>query len=118
MTILTAQCVYLALAIGYNAISLVLKRHDGRALAPTDIRAASIMFGLYAAVLLAGALGWELFYRAAIAVFAAFLGFTGVVVHVRRGPTNQYRSPGTWLSAILINAFGAVANIAGVAFGP
>ena len=118
MTVLVLQFGYLVLAVGYNLVSLSLKRRGGRPLAPTDIRAALIVFGVYALMLAAGFLGHDLLYRVVAAAFAVFLGLTGVVPHVVRGPGEQYRSRAAWLTAILVNIVGVGVTLAGVVFGP
>lgn len=118
MTVLALQFLYLFLAISYNVVSLALKRRDGRPLAPTNIRVALIVFGFYALTLSLGYLDHAILYRGIMAVFAVFIGLTGVLPHLKRGPAVHYRSRAAWITAILINIFGVGVNLAGVVFGP
>jgi hypothetical protein len=90
-SLLPAQAGYTAAGLAYNAISLFEARHGRPPLTrgPAAINAG--IFVLYATALVLGAFGFTTGYRIAIAVFVVLLGYGGVVVHLRRGPTDFYR---------------------------
>lgn len=117
MSLIGLQCVYLLAAVGYNLVSLGLKKRDGRPLAPTNARAALIVFAVYAGLLTAGVGGLEIPYRIGMGLFAVLLTLTGIAPHLQRGPSRRYRSTAAWAGAILINLTGVAATVAGAVFG-
>jgi hypothetical protein len=116
--LLPAQAGYTAAGLAYNAISLFEARHGRPPLTrgPAAINAG--IFVLYAAALVLGAFGFTTGYRVAIAVFVVLLGYGGVVVHLRRGPTDFYRGKTAWVCAIAINGIGFALNLTGLVTGP
>ena len=75
------------------------------------------MFALYALSLWSGHAVFDTAYRAAMLCFVLVLGTGGVLAHLRRGPTQAYRSAFAWGAAILINGMGVVLNMAGALLG-
>lgn len=118
MTWITLQSAYLVLAVGYNLVSLGRSKWGDGPLAPTNARAALVVFLVYGAVIISGVMGWNAVYRTGMGLFAVLLVVTGVIPHLRRGPNDSYSSTTAWISAILINIGGVLVTLAGAVFGP
>ena len=116
MSLIGLQCAYLLGAVGYNLVSLGLEKRDGRPLAPTNTRAALIVFAVYAGLLAAGVGGLVIPYRIGMGLFAVLLTLTGIAPHLQRGPSRRYRST-AWVGAVLINLGGVAATVAGAISG-
>ena len=117
MRIVLLQIAYLCIALGFNALSAGLALAGSKPLAPTNLAAATGVFALYALTLWSGHAGFDTAYRAAMLCFVLVLGAGGVLAHLRRGPTQAYRSAVAWVAAILINGMGVVLNMAGALLG-
>ncbi|CAJ0819257.1 hypothetical protein [Ralstonia flaminis] len=117
MQIVLLQIAYLCIALAFNALSASLALAGRKPLAPTNLVAATGVFALYALALWSGHAGFDTAYRAAMLCFVLVLGAGGVLAHLRRGPTQAYRSVVAWMAAILTNGMGVVLNVAGALLG-
>lgn len=113
--LLKLQVLYLALGLGYNLISLIFYYSVGKALSDTSPLLGAVSLLIYGLFLLVGFLGKQQAYRLLMLVALMVLGYGGVVSHILNYSNLElYYSAAAWLSAILINLYGAVLNLLAV----
>lgn len=110
--LLRYQIVYMLLGLGYNVISITMKRYGGGPLSytnPVTGIAVMLLFGLF---LIPGFLKNYLAYRILMGISVIALGYFGVIVHLLNyGKPHLYYSTTAWVLAILINLVGVVLNL-------
>lgn len=101
-----AMGVYIALAIGYNLLSLVWKELSGKAFAPTDpVSGITIVAAVYCCYLLLDTM--PLVTAAVLLItFIVLIGRFGIWQHATHFDSTTYLSRGTWGLAMAINVFG------------
>lgn len=98
--------LYIALAIGYNLMSIVWKDVTGKAFAPTDpITGITIMAGLYACYLLLDQIPNATAFVILLA-FIVLIARYGIWQHATNFDSKTYLSRATWLLAMTVNVFG------------
>lgn len=110
--LLRYQIVYALLGVGYNVMSIMMKRYGSGPLSytnPVTGILAMLLFGLF---LIPGLLHHGLLYRILMGVAVIVLGYSGVIVHLLNYQNlHLYYSTAAWILAILINLFGVVLNL-------
>ncbi len=110
--LLRYQIVYLLLGLGYNVMSLMMKRRSGRPLSFTNPVTGILVMLLFGLFLIPGFLSSYQAYRILMGISAIALGYSGVIVHLRNyRKLNLYDSTTAWILAVLINLFGVVLNL-------
>lgn len=110
--LLRYQVLYMLLGIGYNLVSIMMKRSGGRPLAQTNPVAGIAVMLLFGLFLIPGFLNSALTYRILMGVAVIALGYFGVITHLLNyGNLQLYYSPAVWILAIAINLFGLVLNL-------
>ncbi len=109
---------YIALAIGYNLVSMLLEQITGRRAANTDPMTGLLFVTvLYLTVAVGPALSKGL-YLFTLSVFTVLVLLVGVIKHLLNYSESAYYSRFTWAAAILINVFGCVALVIVITSGP
>lgn len=114
--LLKLQFFYFVLGFGYNVVSYIKAAGGGKALAPTNPVTGGIFMALYGICLLSGYRGLLKLYRVLMAFFILITGYGGIIKHflVYSQQPGAYSSQLAWVSAIGINAFGTLLNLAAV----
>lgn len=101
-----AMGLYIALAIGYNVLSLAWKELSGKAFAPTDpVSGITIIAALYSCYLLLDAM--PIVTAAVIMLtFIVLISRFGIWQHATNFDSTTYLCRGTWALAMAINVFG------------
>lgn len=113
-----AQVVYATAGVAYNLVSLRAVAVGRQPLSQGSVAAGLVVMLAYGASLSLGLAGFDLAYRSAMALFIVVIGYAGLAVHLRRGPSDYYRSCGAWTAAVVVNTVGLLLNLTGLTFGP
>lgn len=115
-SLLKLQLLYCALGVGYNVVSYIRAATGARALAATPPVTGAIFMLVYGLCLFTGYKGMYKVYRALMAFFVIVTGYSGIIKHfiVYAQQPDAYSSQLAWASAIGINIFGALLNLAAV----
>lgn len=111
-TLLRLQLLYLAMGISYNIVSQIFIVTKGQALSGNSPLLGAAVMIIYGLFLIPGFFEKHEIYR--ILMFLAFilLGYSGILRHLLSyNNLSLYYSGAAWLTAILINAYGAILNI-------
>ncbi len=115
-TLLTAQCFYAILGIGYNVLSFLSVSSGGQAFSATAPLTGGLTMLLYGLCLLPGFLGYTGVYRALMGLAILVFGYGGIIKHLLNYPggLDAYSSMTAYILAIGINVFGLVLNVIAV----
>lgn len=116
--LLLAQVVYATAGVAYNLISLRAVAVGRQPLSHGSAAAGLAVMLAYGVSLSLGYAGLDLAYRVAMALFLVVIGYAGLIVHLRRGPSDFYRSRSAWTAAVVINTLGLLLNLTGLIVGP
>ena len=101
-----AMGLYIALAIGYNVLSLAWKELSGKAFAPTDpVSGITIIATVYCCYLLLDTMP-PATAAVILVTFIVLIGRFGIWQHAMNFNSTTYFSRGTWGLAMAINVFG------------
>ncbi|WP_055715281.1 hypothetical protein [Streptomyces torulosus] len=90
--LLLAQVVYATVGVAYNVVSLRAVRAGRQPLSQGSAAAGLAVMLAYGASLSLGFAGLDVAYRAAMTLFIVVIGYAGLLVHLRRGPSEYYRT--------------------------
>lgn len=111
------QLIWVALGLGYNALSFWRLNSGESALAPTDPLIGAVFMTICGLLILAGLKGAQVVYRIGIPILTALLAYSGLLVHLMAYAADpsipHYASFAAWSTAILFNIYGVVTLVAG-----
>lgn len=113
LRLLRLQTVYWIVAVGYNVVSWLRVRAGRPPLSATTPKTGLLVMSLYGSWLIPGRAGIMPLYRMLMGVAVAYLGYGGILRHIRNRFDNPrlYSSTLAWAAAIGINSFGLILNL-------
>lgn len=111
--LLRFQAFYFVIALGYNVVSWLRVRAGRPPLSATSPKMGLLVMSLYGSWLIPGRAASLPLYRLLMAVAVVYLGYGGILRHIRNRFSNPdlYSSTLAWAAAIGINSFGLVLNL-------